>query len=198
MEVTPLRRLHLIRAAKAAHLLLKEKASGGRIVSQSPPAAPGFRTQPRPRGTLIADQRRACAARPKGKYSRERMALAPIRARRIFPATGAGGAAGGQGHSQFSSNRLSRHTQVLCYFPCTPRATALRQARVSGGNLQNCAPSAACGGAMTQERNVILRPFPVFPAYAISSISYSRVPMPSFSPCSRPACQLVSGKSAVK
>ena len=28
-----------------------------------------------------------------------------------------------------------------------PRATALRQARVSGGNLQNCAPSAACGGA---------------------------------------------------
>ena len=63
-----------------------------------------------------------------------------------------GGAAGGQGHFQFSSNRLSRHTQVLCYFPCTPRATALRQARVSGGNLQNCAPSAACGGAMTQER----------------------------------------------
>ena len=33
---------------------------------------------------------RACAARPKGKYSRGRMALAPIRARRIFPATGAG------------------------------------------------------------------------------------------------------------
>ena len=32
--------------------------------------------------------RRACAARPKGKYSRERMALAPIRARRIFPAAG--------------------------------------------------------------------------------------------------------------
>ncbi len=43
-----------------------------------------------PRGTLIADQRRACAARPKGKYSRGRMALAPIRARRIFPATGGG------------------------------------------------------------------------------------------------------------
>ncbi len=35
----------------------------------------------RPRGTLIADQRRACAARPKGKYSRGRMALAPIRTR---------------------------------------------------------------------------------------------------------------------
>ena len=49
-----------------------------------------------------------------------------------------------------------------------------------------------------QESTVPLRPFPVFPAYAISSISYSRVPMPSFSPCSRPACQLVSGNSAVK
>ena len=44
--------------------------------------------------------------------------------------------------------------QALCFFPCTPRATALRQARVSGGNLQNCAPSAACGGAMTQESTV--------------------------------------------
>ena len=43
---------------------------------------------------------RAGEARPKGKYSRGRMALAPIRARRIFPATGA---AGGQGHSQFNS-----------------------------------------------------------------------------------------------
>ena len=53
-------------------------------------------------------------------------------------------------------------TQVLCYFPCTPRATALRQARVSGGNLQNCAPSAAGGGAMTQESNVS-PPFPPRP-----------------------------------
>ncbi len=34
------------------------------------------------------NRRGACAARPKGKYSRGRMALAPIRARRIFPATG--------------------------------------------------------------------------------------------------------------
>ena len=45
---------------------------------------------------------------------------------------------------------------LLCFFPCTPRATALRQARVSGGNLQNCAPSAACGGAMAPRKN---RPF---------------------------------------
>ena len=43
-----------------------------------------------PRGTLIADQRRAGKARPRGKYSRGWMALAPIRARRIFPATGVG------------------------------------------------------------------------------------------------------------
>ena len=33
-----------------------------------------------------------------------------------------------------------------------PRASALRQARVSGGNLQNCAPSAACGGAYAPAR----------------------------------------------
>ena len=48
-----------------------------------------------PRPTMPAGQRtaqldaRAGEARPKGKYSRGRMALAPIRARRIFPATGA-------------------------------------------------------------------------------------------------------------
>ena len=48
-------------------------------LSQS--ATPDSRTQPCPRGTLIADQRGACTARPKGKYSRGRMALAPIRTR---------------------------------------------------------------------------------------------------------------------
>ena len=75
-------------------------------------------TQLRPRGTLIADQRRACAARPKGKYSRGRMALAPIRARRIFPATGAGGAAGGQGHAQFNSiNFYVTHRFFVTFFP---------------------------------------------------------------------------------
>ena len=98
---------------------------------------------------------RACAARPKGKYSRGRMALAPIRTRRIFPATGLTP----QPSLPILFKQLLRHTQVLCFFPCTPRATAFRQARVSGGNLQNCAPSAACGGAMTQERNVSLRIF---------------------------------------
>ena len=44
----------------------------------------GGRLQLSPRGTLIADQRRTCAARPKGKYSRGRMALAPIRTREFF------------------------------------------------------------------------------------------------------------------
>ena len=160
-----------------------------------------YRTQPRqiPASNYAPVARRCnrrgvCVARPKGKNEK-------------LP----GGACSYPGNLSFSLPRghisvpppvlfkqLLRHKQVLCFFPCTPRATALRQARVSGGNLQNCAPSAACGGAMTQERNVTLRPFPVFPAYAISSISYSRVPMPSFSPCSRPACQLVSGNSAVK
>ena len=43
----------------------------------------------RPVAAYSAAGRRAGEARPKGKYSRGRMALAPIRARRIFPATGA-------------------------------------------------------------------------------------------------------------
>ena len=67
---------------------------------RSQSAAPDSRTQPCPRGTLIADQRRACAARPKGKYSRGRMALAPIRTREFSLPRGAGG----QGHSQFYSS----------------------------------------------------------------------------------------------
>ncbi len=70
---------------------------------------PNYRTPPRliPAPNYALWQRtaqldaRAGDARPKGKYSRERMALAPIRARRIFPATGG---AGGQGHFPFSCN----------------------------------------------------------------------------------------------
>ena len=146
-----------------------------------------------PRGTPMQSAR-AGEARPRGKAGNER--------RKACFRPGGSGFHLPRGHISVPPpvlfKQLLRHKQVLCFFPCTPRASALRQARVSGGNLQNCAPSAACGGAMTQERNVTLRPFPVFPAYAISSISYSRVPMPSFSPCSRPACQLVSGNSAVK
>ena len=73
-----------------AEPLLKEKPFGECTFQLSPIAVQRLHSySTRPRGTLIADQRRACAARPKGKYSRERMALAPIRARRIFPATGA-------------------------------------------------------------------------------------------------------------
>ena len=56
---------------------------------------PDYRNQPSlipaPNYAPVArrcNRRRACAARPKGKYSRGRMALAPIRARRIFPVTG--------------------------------------------------------------------------------------------------------------
>ena len=72
-----------------------------------------------------------------------------------FPCHGGGAAVP---PSSFIQAAFPSTIQVLCYFPCTPRATALRQARVSGGNLQNCAPSAACGGAMTEESNVSLRP----------------------------------------
>ena len=106
-------------------------------LSQS--ATPDSHTQPCP------------AARPKGKYSRGRMALAPIRTREFSLPRGRGSRWPGPLPVLFK--QLSRHTQVLCYFPCTPRATALRQARVSGGNLQNCAPSAACGGAMASRKN---------------------------------------------
>ncbi len=73
-----------------------------------------------------------------------------------FPCHGGDAAGGRQCRLPVLSACLLRRTQVLCYFPCTPRAAALRQARVSGGNLQNCAPSAACGDAMTQESNVPL------------------------------------------
>ena len=81
----------------ARHLLLREKAF---IVMRfhhawliSSTIAVSHACFPRP--TMPAGQRtaqldaRAGEARPKGKYSRGRMALAPIRARRIFPATGA-------------------------------------------------------------------------------------------------------------
>ena len=47
------------------------------------------RTQPRPRGTLIADQRRACAARPKGKKAEARgRSLLQTGRFKFFPATG--------------------------------------------------------------------------------------------------------------
>ena len=71
-----------------AEPLLKEKPFGECICQLSTPAMPDYQA---PVAADSAAGRRACAARPKGKYSRERMALAPIRARRIFPATGAGG-----------------------------------------------------------------------------------------------------------
>ena len=70
-----------------AEPLLKEKPFGECICQLSTPAMPDYQA---PVAADSAAGRRACAARPKGKYSRERMALAPIRARRIFPATGAG------------------------------------------------------------------------------------------------------------
>ena len=65
-----------------AEPLLKEKPFDECTFQLSPIAVQRLHSySTRPRGTLIADQRRACAARPKGKHSRGRMALAPIRTR---------------------------------------------------------------------------------------------------------------------
>ena len=98
-----------------AEPLLKEKPFGECICQLSTPAMPDYQA---PVAADSAAGRRAGEARPKGKYSRERMALAPIRARRIFPATGAGGAAGGQGHSQFNSiNFYVIHRFFVTFFP---------------------------------------------------------------------------------
>ena len=61
-------------------------------LSQS--ATSDSRTQPCPRGTLIADQRRACAARPKGKNEKlPGWSLLLTRQLKFFPATGGGWAA---------------------------------------------------------------------------------------------------------
>ena len=59
-----------------------------------------------PRGTLIADQRRACAARPKGE-NEESPGWSLLRTERFefFPATGAGG----QGHFQLKTSSFHDH-----------------------------------------------------------------------------------------
>ncbi len=108
-------------------------------LSQS--VTPDSRTQPCP------------AARPKGK-NEESPGWSLLRTERFkfFPATG--GRQVARATPCFHPIDFHVTRSLLCFFPCTPRAAALRQARVSGGNLQYCAPSAACGGAMTQERIV--------------------------------------------
>ena len=70
-----------------AEPLLKEKPFGGCSCQLAPIIALGFRTQLSSAGQQTAQlDARAGEARPRWKYSRERMALAPIRSRRIFPA----------------------------------------------------------------------------------------------------------------
>ncbi len=75
-------------------------------LSQS--ATSDSRPQPCPRGTLIADQRRACAARPKGK-NEESPGWSLLRTERFkfFPATGGGW----PGPLPVLFKLLSRHTQ---------------------------------------------------------------------------------------
>ena len=70
-----------------------------------------------PRGTLIADQRRACAARPKGKYSRGRMALAPIRTREFSLPRGPIH----RPRLPVLFQQLSRHTQPSLILSWSPR-----------------------------------------------------------------------------
>ena len=80
LKVTPLRRLHLIRAAKAAHLLLKEKAFIVVRFLRSLALLPNYCHPPclisAPNHVPVAADsaagRRACAARPRGKAGSER------------------------------------------------------------------------------------------------------------------------------
>ena len=86
----------------------------GKCTHQLLPTSAWGRLQLSPRGTLIADQRRAGEARPKGKYSKGRIALAPIRTREFSLPRGA---AGGQGHSQLkTSNFYIAHRFFVTFF----------------------------------------------------------------------------------
>ena len=66
----------------------------GRSIQQSQTDTNDQCIQSRPRGTLIADQRRACAARPKGKNEESPgRSLLQTERFKFFPATGGGSAA---------------------------------------------------------------------------------------------------------
>ena len=105
----------------------------GWAIEQAASGTPGFRTKTiairrasfphppnAPRSTLIADQRRACAARPKGKYSRERMALAPIRAREFSLPRGAA-----VPPSSFINLTFTSQRSLLWYFLGLQESTVL-------------------------------------------------------------------------
>ncbi len=135
-------------------------ADGGPSACQSQIDANSKRTQPCPRGSGQRSWTQRLAKPDQGgKQEANGGKLAFIRAVQAFTCHGGGGSAA----FQFYQLGFYVARSLLWYFPCTPRATALRQARVSGGNLQNCAPSAACGGAMTQESTVFLVPLVPLP-----------------------------------
>ena len=101
-----------------AEPLLKEKPFGECTSQLSPIAVQRLHSySTRPRGTLIADQRRACAARPKGKYSRGRMALAPIRTREFSLPRGPIH----RPRLPVLFQQLSRHTQPSLILSWAPR-----------------------------------------------------------------------------
>ena len=170
-------------------LLLKEKPFGECTHQLSLPATSDFCPNHAPVAADSAAGREGVRSTTMGE-SRKRTeeSLLSSGRFRLSPATG------WPGPLPVLFNRLSRHTQVLCFFPCTPRATALRQARVSGGNLQNCAPSAACGGAMTQERNVI----PSSPRSCPLSCSSGSAPCSGAKGCAFPAGRCSSAKSPAR
>ena len=87
IKTTPLLRLHLISQLSLTASPPRGSLLGDRIFQPLPITASNFFTQQMPAGQQTAQlDARAGEARPRGKYSRERMALAPIRTRRIFPA----------------------------------------------------------------------------------------------------------------
>ena len=84
----------------------------GRSIQQSQTDTNDQCTQPRPRGTLIADQRRAGEARPRGKAGSERR-------KACFHPGGSGFHLPRdtyQHRPPISLKQLLYHTQVLCYF----------------------------------------------------------------------------------
>ena len=89
----------------------------GRSIQQSQTDTNDQCTQPRPRGTLIADQRRACAARPKGKYE-ESSGWSLLRTERFefFPATGAGGQVARATPSFIQLTFTSQHRFFVTFF----------------------------------------------------------------------------------
>ena len=105
--------------ALTKRLLLEEKPSVARSIKSIANRHTGFlHPTIAPRGTLIADQRRACAARPKGK-NEESPGWSLLRTERFefFPATGAGGQVARATPSLIQLTFTSQHRFFVTFFP---------------------------------------------------------------------------------